>query len=104
MSENKGKYPVDVDGDLIEFPDYYHKPAAWIEMKPFQARLEYQYLTKGRSSVRLILTDASSGVRYSLMKNSIDTFIKKSVEGFATGEWIVVKRGANYGLLCTEDL
>lgn len=104
MSENKGKYPVDVDGDMIEYPDHWNKPAAWIEMKPFQARLEYKGFQQGRSSVRFILQDVQTGVTYSLMRNSFDTFITKARNGILGVEYIVVKRGANYGLLCTEDL
>lgn len=103
MSENKGKYPVDISGDMIEFLGY-HKPAAWFDMKPFKATLEYKGFLQGRSSVRFVVKDIRGGATYTLMRNSFDTFITKAEQGVLTAECIVVKRGANYGLLLTEDL
>ena len=104
MSENKGKYPVDLDGDMLDYvsrPDY---PVTWLEMKPFKATLEYKGFLQGRSSVRFIVQDIRGGATYTLMRNSFDTFIAKAEQGVLTAECIVVKRGANYGLLLTEDL
>lgn len=103
MSENKGKYPVDASGDMIEFLGY-HKAAAWLDMKPFKATLEYKGFQQGRSSVRFVVQDIRGGATYTLMRNSFDTFIAKAEQGVLTAECIVVKRGANYGLLLTEDL
>lgn len=104
MSENKGKYPVDASGDIIDYPDYYNKPAAWLDMKPFKATLEYKGFQQGRSSVRFVVQDIRCGATYTLMRNSFDTFITKAEQGVLTAEVIVVKRGAYYGLLLTEDL
>lgn len=97
-------YPVDSSGSLIDYPDYYNKPAAWREMKPFKASLKYEGFTQGRSSVRFVVRDTYTGESYSLMRNSFDKFITKAVNGVLAAEWIVVKRGANYGLLLVEDL
>lgn len=104
MNENKGKYPVDASGDMLDYVDYYNMPENWFEMKPFFATLEYKGFQQGRSSVRFIVQDIKTGVTYSLMRNSFDTFIAKAEQGVLTAECIVVKRGANYGLLLTEDL
>ena len=104
MSENKGKYPIDISGYMIEHVDYYNKPVAWLDMKPFKATLEYKGFQQGRSSVRFVVQDIRGGATYTLMRNSFDTFIAKAEQGVLTAECIVVKRGANYGLLLTEDL
>lgn len=105
MNTNKGKYPVDSSGDMIDYPDaHYNKPENWFEIKPFTAALEYKGFQQGRSSVRFIVQDCQIGVTYTLMRNSFDTFIKKASSGVLRAEYIVVKRGANYGLVLTEDL
>lgn len=104
MNEYKGKYPVDASGDMIDYPCNWNKPENWFEMKPFFAALEYKGFQQGRSSVRFIVQDIQTGVTYSLMRNSFDTFITKAKHGILSAEYIVVKRGANYGLLLTEDL
>jgi hypothetical protein len=104
MSGNKGKYPVDEDGDMLEYVGYFKDSITWLDMKPFFATLEYKGFQQGRSSVRFIVQDIKTGVTYSLMRNSFDSFIKQTTHGLVRSEFIVVKRGANYGLLMTEDL
>jgi hypothetical protein len=104
MSGTKGKYPVDASGDMIDCVDRWNAPAAWLDMKPFKATLEYKGFQQGRSSVRFVVQDIRGGATYTLMRNSFDTFIAKAEKGVLTAEVIVVKRGANYGLLLTEDL
>jgi len=100
----KGLYPVNASGDMIEYPCGWNKPENWFEMKPFFATLEYKGFTQGRSSVRFVVQDIKTGVIYSLMRNSFDSFLKQSTHGLVHSEFIVVKRGANYGLLMTQDL
>ncbi len=104
MSDTKGKYPVDASGDMIDYLGYQNGSVTWLDMKPFFATLEYKGFQQGRSSVRFIVQDIKTGVTYSLMRNSFDSFMKQTTQGVVCSEFIVVKRGANYGLLMTEDL
>jgi hypothetical protein len=100
---NKGKYPTDADGNMLEWVGWSTSEIIWKEMKPFTETLSYKNFSQGRSSVRFIV-ETDGGVQYSLMKSSFDTFINEAVNGKVTSEFVVVKRGANYGLVFTKDL
>jgi len=104
--DTKGYYPVTDKGHMIE---YIYGGATdtvyWLPMEVFKASLKFINYEQGRSSFRLILEDVDTERRYSLMLNSLSEFITKSVDGIVwDGEWIVVKRGANYGLIDATNI
>ena len=100
----KKHYPVDANGNMLEYTDYYNKVAKWLPMEPFIAQLSFQQYTKGRSSLRFILKDVAEDKEYSLMAQSIDEFVLNSNNGILLARWIAVKRGANWGLIIEEVL
>lgn len=102
----KGHYPINSLGNMIEYPCSWRddfKPVQWIQMHKFKARMYFSHYEKGRSSLRLICND-SVGKTWSIMAQSMDEFIHNSMLGSLYGEWEVVKRGANYGVILKEVL
>lgn len=102
--DKKKCYPIDADGNMIEYVGYYMVAHEWLPMESFTAELSFQWYEKGRSSLRFILRDVVTDRTYSMMAQSIDTFVASSVKGKLKGKWKAVKRGANYGLILEEVL
>lgn len=94
-------YPVDKNGNMLEYVGYGSEPTGEKDIVKFTDAMQFKYYTKGRSSLRFILED-SKGNEWSMMAQCIDDFVKRSVNGWVLGEWIMCKRGQNYGLLLVE--
>ena len=94
-------YPVDENGNMIDY-DVSWKRSGEKDIVEFEETMAFKYYTKGRSSLRFILID-SQGREWSMMSQCIDSFVQRSVNGVLTGNWIMCKRGSNYGLLIVEE-
>jgi hypothetical protein len=102
--KERGLYPVDKDGNMLDDAGYrYCPPAGWLPMEKFKASLRFIEAERGRSSFRLLCKDVYTGKRYSVMFNSLEAFIKRSRGGVVEGTWQVVQRGASYGLILLEE-
>lgn len=101
MASKIKQYPVDSGGNMIEYPDYHNKPAAWVDIKEFEATMTFVRYEKGRSSLRFILED-ENGKKWSMMAQCIDDFVFRANSGTISGKWVMCKRGANYGLLLMQ--
>lgn len=95
-------YPVDEKGNMLEYDGYGVTVFGKKDIEEFEETMTFKYYTKGRSSLRFILED-SKGAIWSMMAQSIDSFVQRSVNGVLTGKWIMCKRGQNYGLLLIEE-
>lgn len=102
--DKKKFYPVDKDGNMLDYDGLYYQVADWKPTEPFVAQLSFSHYEKGRSSLRFILVDSATNRQWSMMANSIDLFVNNSVNGRILGKWSTVKRGANYGLILEEVL
>jgi len=77
----------------------------WRENKPFARTLQYQGWTRGRSSVNVIWQD-DDGKTYPMFMKDFDAILAGGYINMPAiigpsvvyGDWIVVKRGANYGI------
>lgn len=101
-------YPVDSKGNMSTYFDaewdsfaQSHIPMRREPIVPFIETMTFQRIEQGRSALRAILYD-STGREWSLFANSIELFFQNSVNGVLKGEYIVAKRGANYGLILNE--
>lgn len=94
-------YPVDSNGNMLEYFDYYYKPADWKDIEEFEATMTFVRYENGRSSLRFILED-ENGKYWSMMAQCIDDFVFRSNRGTVSGKWTMCKRGANYGLLLVK--
>lgn len=97
--DQKKCYPVDAEGNMLEYVGYCSQAAQWIPMERFTSTLSFVCYEKGRSSLRFILSDPASGKTYSMTAQSIDEFVNNAHNGQLTAVWKPVKRGANYGLI-----
>ena len=95
-------YPVDENGDMLEYDGYGYARSGEQEIVEFEATMKFKQYTKGRSSLRFLLEDEEGG-KWSMMAQCVDDFVERSVNGVVTGKWIVCKRGANYGLLLIKE-
>ena len=73
--------------------------AEWRENKPFFATIAFQRITKGRSAVRGVFRDASSGAEYTMFLTELVETIPLLQGGEYTAKFRFVKRGANFGLV-----
>ena len=100
----KNLYPVDKHGNMLDDAGYRScPPANWLPMEKFTASLRFIEAERGRSSFRLLCKDVETGKRYSVMFNSLEAFIKRSQGGVVEGTWLVVQRGASFGLILLEE-
>lgn len=77
----------------------YGTPIDWRPNEPFKATLTVKMLERGRSAARIWFEDPD-GRRYPMFGQSLIETMQKLVftNGTAEATWIVVKRGANYGI------
>ena len=102
MEETKlDKYPIDIKGNMMEIAN--PNVHAWASAAPFYAKMTFSHIEEGRSSLRFILKD-ENGKLFSLMRVSINSFMKRSVLGKLPAQYKVVKRGLYYGLMLMEDV
>lgn len=90
-------------GDLIGYADSFNEDRYdWEPNEPFEVtRMDIVGMTRGQSSARFTLKDARTGVSYPMFMSSMLDLVQNA--NVRHGEvwdeqWIVVKRGANYGL------
>lgn len=81
----------------------------WRDNTVFFATLFYKTWERGRSAVRIIWED-SEGHTFPMFMKDMDTLLSTegigkslSGRGVTAGRWIVVKRGANYGISRFEE-
>lgn len=110
MASKIKDYPIDKDGNLSTYInsewDYTyntHVPLRRVAIEPFIETMTFHSIEQGRSSLRAILKDSQDRT-WSLFANSMEEFFKNSINGVLKGEFIVGKRGANYGLIMNEVL
>lgn len=79
-------------GDLVE----------WRKIEAFTATLTIEDMERGRSAMRFIWKDPEGRKYPMFMRDALDVLKHRSLtDGTLTDEWIVVKRGANYGIALT---
>jgi hypothetical protein len=100
----KNHYPIDEHGHMLDSEDYcYRRPVTWLPLGVFKATLQFIDTERGRSSFRLRCVNVDTGMRMSVMYNSCDDFIKRSISGRLKATWEVVKRGGSYGVVLLEE-
>ena len=100
--------PWDSAGNLVVYPgcdagdDWNGGGYDWKANGPFTARLHLVGTTRGHSAARFQWS-TDHGIRMDMFMADMTRLIQataRTIEpgGFVEGEWIVVKRGANYGV------
>ena len=72
----------------------------WRPNEPFVATLTIRYLERGRSAARFWFEDESTNTMYPFFGQTLVDMLAGSnmIQGRVTKTWIVVKKGANYGI------
>lgn len=85
--------------ELKSYVGYQSKDDEWVPNEPFHAILTLQGSARGRSSATFNWVD-SDGTRYPMFMASMTYLLENSdvFHGSVEGQWIVVKKGTNYGL------
>jgi hypothetical protein len=93
------KAPFNGSGNLLGFAGHGSYVHEWRDNQPFSATMTFTDLSRGRSSIKFYLED-EHGHRYEMFaKDLLDLVRTSSVdEGKVTGDWIIIKRGRNYGV------
>jgi len=111
--DSTGGYPIVFDGmHLLEYT--YGRPGEqetigwsassnaieWRDNDPFEATLKIVRLERGRSAARFWFRDETNLIEYPFFGQTLVDMLSQStmVNGVVTGTWIVVKKGANYGI------
>ena len=83
-------FPVDEKGNMLEYDGCLYGATKYSEKEivEFTDAMQFKYYTKGRSSLRFTLED-SKGNEWSMMAQCIDDFVKRSVNGWVLGKWIM---------------
>jgi len=106
MSKKTGDYkiPYDKDGNLLEYPGPWIKDVEYRDNVPFDATLHTTGYERGRSAVRVIMTDAETGAKYPMfISDYVDLVTSRTlVKGLVHGTWVGVKKGSNYGLKAVQ--
>ena len=115
MADKKGLYKIpfrgpknlwqgETEGSLLCW-DNGSEDTTWIDNHEWEGGLKISGYSRGRSSVRLVLT-AHNGRKYEMFMTDSIKMLKeaeKIIFGFVYGKWTYVKRGANYGLVWLSD-
>ncbi len=85
--------------------NYSSIPIDWRPNVPFKATLTLKRMETGRSAVRFWWHDEATDTDYPMFGDAIVETLKiqNATGGKVTGEWIVVKKGANYGIELYEN-
>lgn len=104
--------PWDSAGNLVGFPGYGHagQPGPefdggghdWKPNRPFEARLHLTGITRGHSAARFTW-ETNHGIKMDMFMADMLRLVQAEghvieAGGIVNGEWIIVKRGANYGV------
>ena len=75
-------------------------PIDWRANDPFDATLRIVRLERGRSAARFWFRDETNLIEYPFFGQTLVDMLSAStmVNGVVSGTWIVVKKGANYGI------
>lgn len=76
------------------------KDVDWRPNEPFEATLKLVGQSRGRSSALFEWEDVKTGTCYPMFMSSLGDLIENTLinYGLVHGKWIVVKKGANYGI------
>lgn len=106
------------NGNLMDYVDrsavreqataanHYAIPDEWRDNQPFQATLTLVTMTRGRSAAGFQWCDTATMAYLPMFLTDVCDLMMSDegiVGGKATGWWIVVKRGMNYGLRHLND-
>lgn len=86
---------------MVAYHNGYHSEGEEVRPNdPFHATLRLMYLERGRSAARFWWKDVDTGTMYPMFGQGIVEMLSNVtlVHGFVEGDWIAVKRGANYGI------
>jgi len=98
------------NGNLEEYPGYgfgdgeassENWKAEWRDNVPFTATLTLTGTERGRSAMRFLWYDAATSAKYPMFATDMAALVMSkdgAASGTATGQWIVLKRGTNYGI------
>lgn len=102
--------PWDSAGNLVVFPGYgvaadteHDGGYSWKSNVPFNARLHITGTTRGQSAARFTV-ETNHGIQMQMfmadMLRLVQAADSHTMEpgGWVDGEWIIVKRGSNYGV------
>jgi len=73
----------------------------WRDNTPFQATLILTGTERGRSAMRFLWADETTGKRFPMFATDMAALAMSQegvAAGKASGQWLVMKRGANYGI------
>jgi len=72
----------------------------WRPNDPFFAELTILHLERGRSAARFWFEDEATHTLYPFFGQTLVDMLRESdmIKGKVKGTWIVVKKGANYGI------
>ena len=87
-------------GSPGEQKDQGKDPIDWRPNEPFEATLTIRELERGRSAARFWFEDEKTMTRYPFFGQTLVDMLSASEmkNGKVHGKWIVVKKGANYGI------
>jgi hypothetical protein len=91
--------PYDQRGNLMGYASEYMDNIDWQENKPFWELFTLVDVERGRSAAKFILEDGQ-GHQYPMFLSSALLMMQKCniIEGAVSANWMVVKRGSNFGL------
>lgn len=69
----------------------------------FDATLEFEEISTGRSAVRFHFVDVNTGKKYVMFLTDAQDIIKKLEKGKISGRWTFCKKGANFGVKLVEN-
>ncbi|GAA4209550.1 hypothetical protein GCM10022252_76230 [Streptosporangium oxazolinicum] len=99
------KAPYDARGNLQHYPGPSYSaqlgsvPTDWRPNTPFTATLTFRGSQRGRSAAYFLWEDANGRTYPMFLADLGDLILSTTLDkGVITGEWIVGKRGKNYGL------
>lgn len=100
--------PWDSAGNLVGFTGYGVAPDTeydggydWKANVPFRARLHLTGTTRGQSAARFAW-ETDHGIKMEMFMADMARLVQAAAniepDGWVEGEWIIVKRGSNYGV------
>lgn len=101
MSKWDRKAPFNEHGDLMHYPQQSWRDKAPVEWRPveeFEATLNYDTFTRGRSAAYLILRDREHNRLYPMFLAELDMALPHFNGGVISGTWTITKRGENFGV------
>lgn len=101
MPKKEIKAPYDkTTGNLLSY--VYDDEDSRVDFRknvPFEATMKFTDMERGQSAARFIVTD-EHGKTYPMFMSSALKLLQSSIiiNGSVLADWIVVKRGSNYGI------